>query len=120
MDIIFFDKKGWPVAYTRDSVHIYLWDGKPGAYLDGNLVYSFGGRHLGSFEDGWLRDPWGNCVFFTENATGIGPAKPVTSVKPIKGVERVLPVKNIREILDVSPVKTMDWLRLSGRFFKQL
>lgn len=107
MAIDFYDKSGTPIAYMEDGKHIYLFSGKPVAYLSGNAVYSFLGSHLGWFENGWIRDKGGQCVFFTSDADG-RPVKPVKQVKPVKGVKQVKPVK---------PVKSLSWSNLSEQQF---
>ena len=65
-EIDFYDHDGQPIAYTQDRVHIYTFSGDPVAYLDGDSVYSFSGKHLGWFVDGWIRDnygKWGRTPF---------------------------------------------------------
>ena len=115
----FYDYHGVPVAYTEDNETIYLFTGEPVAYFYENTVYSFSGVHLGWFEDGWIRDLYGACVFYTENATGSGPVKPVKCVRPVKCVKYVKPVKCVREIKRVKAVNTLSWSRLSGTSFFQ-
>ena len=73
----FYDSYGTPVAYTEDDESIYLFKGNPVAYFYENKVYGYNGHHFGWYENGWVRDKNGRCVFFTENATGSGPIKPV-------------------------------------------
>ena len=116
MTIDFYDKSGRPIAYMADGQHIYLFSGKPVAFLSGNAVYSFSGRHLGWFEDGWVRDKAGKCVFFTSDANG-GPVKPVKRVKPVKGVKQVKPVKGVKQVKAVKAVKSLSWSNLSGKQF---
>ena len=115
----FYDCYGVPVAYTEDNETIYLFTGEPVAYFYENAVYSFSGIHLGWFENGWIRDLFGASVFYTENATGSGPVKPVRCVRPVKGVKYVKPVKCVREIKRVKAVNTLSWSRLSGTSFFQ-
>jgi len=69
MEFIFYDLNGSPTAYTEDGTHIYFFSGEPVAYFVDESVYSFTGVHLGRFENGWIRDNNGDCVFFTEYAT---------------------------------------------------
>lgn len=80
MEILFYNESGVSAAYTEDGTHIYLFSGEPVAYIDGNSIFSFSGKHLGWYIQGWIRDNNGDCVFFTKEATG-GPVKPVKSVK---------------------------------------
>ena len=114
----FYDKSGAPVAYCEDGEHIYMFSGQPVAFLNEDTVYSFSGKHIGWFEDGWIRDKFGHCVFFTDEATS-GPVKPVKHVKPVKGVKHVKPVKGIKEVTSVKAVKSLSWSPLSGsQFFR--
>ena len=92
MERTFYGRSGNAIAYTEDGVHIYLFSGKPVAYLDGESVYSFGGRHLGWYLDGWIWDNHGYAVLFTEEATG-GPGRPGMSGKPGKGGKSGIPGK---------------------------
>ena len=68
----FYNSHGKPIAYLADEQHIFLFNGRPVAYLYDNKVYGFNGHHFGWFEDGWIRDKRGRCVFFTEDASGSG------------------------------------------------
>jgi hypothetical protein len=48
-DIDFYNSGGKAVAYISadDNLTIYLWSGKPCAYLDDGDIYGFNGKHLG-------------------------------------------------------------------------
>lgn len=115
--MVFYDNHGRPTAYTEDDIHIYLFTGEPVAYLDRDAVYGFNGHQFGWFENGWIRDLDGYCVFFTENATGSGPIKPVKHVCPVKCVKRVKPVKHIKRVRRIKAVKKLNWSQLSGVVF---
>ena len=115
--MVFYDNHGRPIAYTEDDVHIYLFTGEPVAYLDGDAVYGFNGHQFGWFENGWICDLDGYCVFFTENATGSGPVKPVKHVCPVKHVKRIKPVKHVKRVRRVKAVKKLSWSQLSGVVF---
>ena len=118
--MVFYDNHGRPTAYTEDDVHIYLFTGEPVAYLDGDAVYSFNGHQFGWFENGWIRDLQGYCVFFSENATGIGPARPVKRFCPVKRVKRVKPFKHVKAMRRTKAIKHSSWSQLSGVvFFEQ-
>ena len=72
-----YDRNGMPAAYIdSDREHIYLFDGRPAAYLYEDAVYGFEGAQYGWFEKGWVRDLDGYCVMFTDEARTQGPAKP--------------------------------------------
>lgn len=117
MYFTFYDKSGIPIAYSDDNDHIFLFSGESVAYLYGESVYGYNGRHLGFFIDGWIRDHHGDCVFFTDIAKGPGPVKPVKRVKPVKSVKSILPVKSVREVKPIKPITNLLWSNLSGKQF---
>ena len=62
-----FDGRGRRVAYIAEDLTIYLWSGKPAAYLEvgdeGAFdIYAFNGKHLGWFVGGVVRDHSGLVV----------------------------------------------------------
>ena len=65
--MVFYDNYGRPTAYTEDDIHIYLFTGEPVAYIDRDAVYGYNGRQFGWFQNGWIRDLNGCCVFFSES-----------------------------------------------------
>lgn len=76
-EISLFNSKGKPTAYidTEDGLTIYMWSGKPVAYLTKNGenldVYGFNGNHLGWYESGIIYDHKGNVVGFIKGAVDI-------------------------------------------------
>jgi hypothetical protein len=88
-----YDRSGRPVAYIDDDGEsVYLYSGKPVAWISGESLYAYSGAHLGWLHDGWVRDHSGNCVLFTENATGGGPMKPMRQMKPMRGMKLMRPM----------------------------
>lgn len=110
----FYDCTGAAVAYSDDGEAIYLYTGEPVAYLNSDSVFAYSGRHLGFFEDGWVRDHHGMCVFFSENSQG-GPVRPVRGVTPVRSARGVLPVRGVRQVPPVRAVRELGWSPLSGR-----
>ncbi|WP_182103770.1 4-fold beta flower protein [Niallia taxi] len=115
-EIVFYNKNGTAIAYSQDGQHIYTFTGKPVAYLYDVSVYSYSGKHLGRYENGWIRDNKGRCALFTSEASG-GPVKPVKKVKPIKSVKQVKPVKSVKSVKPVKPVSSLSWSDLSSENF---
>lgn len=115
----FYSREGAPIAYTEDNETIYLFTGEPVAYLYEDAVYSFNGKQLEWFENGWIRDLSGYCVFFTENATGSGPIKPVKHVCPVKSVKHIKPIKSVRKVKRIKAIKQLGWSNLKGVLFFQ-
>lgn len=115
--MVFYDCHGKPSAYTEDGTHIYLFTGEPVAYFDADAVYGFNGKHIGWFSDGWIRDLRGYCVFFTENATGFGPLKPLKQLCPLKSLKQLRPLKSLRELRHLRPFDSLSWSPQSGKQF---
>lgn len=116
MELTFYDSNGRPVGYTEDGVHIYLFSGEPIAYIDNRSVYSFSGRHLGRFGNGWIRDNNGRCVFFTQQAKG-GPMKPMKMMKPMKGMKQMKSMRGMKEMRPMKTVNSLSWSGLSREQF---
>ena len=118
--LTFYSRTGTPVAYSQDGTHIYLFNGEPVGYFASESIYSYSGKHLGRFQDGWVRDNQGRCVFFTPSTMGSGPVKRVKKVKPVKSVKRVKPAKSVKQVKPVKPVNSLSWSELSSEsFFSQ-
>ena len=114
----FYDSTGRAVAYTEDNENIYLYNGIPVAYLFNKLVYNYHGIQLGRFENGWIRDKDGFCVFFTDNANSNGLVMPVKHVRPVKGLKQLKPLKRLRHVPALKVRDNMSWSNISGeRFF---
>lgn len=59
------------------------------------------------FENEWIRDNNGQCVFFTENDTG-GAMKPIKMMRPMKSMKQMKPMR---------PMDSLSWSELSGEQF---
>ena len=115
----FYDRNGKPVAYTEDEIHVYLFTGEPVAYFVEDAVYGFNGKHLGWLYNGWIRDLHGECVFFSENASG-GPGKPARYARPAKYAKYAKPAKAARQARYARAAFSPCWSALSGtQFFAQ-
>lgn len=93
-EIALYDSEGDAVAYVdtgRDS-NIYLWSGKPVAYLNEHSIYGFNGKHVGWLENGIVRDHEGLIVGFVDGATHA-----VTKLPPLKGSQELTPSKALRQ-----------------------
>ena len=116
----FYSSTGNPVAYCEDGEHIFLYSGKPVAYFYKNVVYGYNGKVYGWFENGWVRDLNGSCVFFTEDADGSGPLKPLKGLHPLKGLKELIPLKGLKELIPLKAMNNLEWSNLSGeQFFQQ-
>lgn len=116
-ELNFYDAQGMAVCYVDDGEHLYAFTGEAIAYLEGDRVYSYSGRFLGWFEDGWLFDQENRPLFHSEEAVG-GPLKPLRELRPMKELRGLRPLKGLREMPSLrplrggswSPLKLNDWL----------
>jgi hypothetical protein len=104
-----FNGDGAATAYIADDMTIYLWSGKPVAYLypvrnqDGFDVYGFNGKHLGWFTKGiaWNHDGDAAC--------GVRSVISLPKIEPIKSIKEIKPIKAIREISPIRPIFSRSW-----------
>lgn len=117
----FYDVKGAPAAYLdRDGEHIYLFDGRPAAYIHEDAVYGFDGTQYGWYEKGWVRDLKGCCVMFTEEARIGGPAKPSRQETPAKWARAARPCRRSRAAKCSKTACRADWSELTAdQFFRR-
>lgn len=119
MSGIFYNKKGSLIAYTEDNSDIFSFTGEPLAYIHEDSVYTYEGKHLGFYQDGWIMDKEGMCVFFNKNAKG-GPPRIMKDIGPVKSPKLKTPVKKPREDKPKKPELKQAWSELSSiKFFNQ-
>jgi len=113
-EISLFNSEGKATAYVADDddLTIYLWGGKPVAYLSGDNIYGFNGKHLGWCVKGIIRDHDGNVVGVTKNATTI-----YTENEPYKGYKEYKPYKSYKEYAPYKPYWSNNWSSSSFRMF---
>jgi hypothetical protein len=104
----FHDRNGNARIYSDDGINFYTWGGRPAAYLAGDNVYLYNGRHVGWFSNGCMYGHDGACMLFQQGARG-GPLKPLLNLKPLKGLKELLPLKSIRELAPLKPIFGSDW-----------
>lgn len=119
MSNIFYSKSGTPVAYIEDESHIFLFSGECVGYVYEDSIFSFNGRHLGFFRDGWLRDNNGKCVLFIKNAKN-GPERRRKDIGRVKNLKAKIPFKKPREKQPKKLEIKQEWSELSLlQFFDQ-
>ncbi len=116
--LTFYDRNGYPTAYTVGGSYIYLFDGKAAAYMYHGIIFTYSGKYLGWYENDWVYDDQGNYMFFTQHTTS-GPKVQVPARLPAYGVRSIRPLKSEREIYPDKAPKTGSWSPLSGLEFFQ-
>ena len=117
-EVTLFDGRGKAQAYVAmgDEMTIYLWSGKPAAYLDrdsagGFHIYGFNGKHLGWFVGGVARDHEGNA------ACAVKERLPTTEFEPFKAFKEFKPFKNFKEFAPFRPSFSTSWGDTPCRLF---
>ena len=111
-----FDGRGRAIAYIADDLTIFLWAGKPVAYLDrdnagGFHIYGFNGKHLGWFIRGIARDHKGNAACAEKEVLRS------TEFEPFKGFKEFKPFKSFKEFAPFRPTFSQDWSEMTCRLF---
>jgi len=119
MELTFYDRNGKPVAYTTENIDIYAFNGTILAYIEGDSVYSFSGKHLGWYIDYSIIDHNGYYFLFTEKSMG-GPFKPFKQLKPIKGFKQFKPFKGFKQYKPYKPYLKITWSNLTFEQFFEL
>jgi len=113
-----FDGRGRSVAYIAEDLTIYLWSGKPVAYLDrdssgGFHIYGFNGKHLGWFFRGVARDRSG------DGACAVKEVLSSTQMEPMKSMKQMLPMKGMKEMAPMQPMFSSSWSGTPCQIFLQ-
>jgi len=109
-EVTIFDSEGKARAYIdyNDDATIYLWNGKPVAFLENDgsdmCVFGFNGNFLGWFEYGIVRDENGDAVGARKGATNM-----ITSIEPIKSIQEISPIRPITPITPIKPIFNNSW-----------
>ncbi len=94
-EISLFNLNGKAVAYVDtddDDLTIYLWGGKPVAYISDGNIYGFNGKHLGWWVKGIIRNHDGDVIGATKEATNMP-----TEFEPFKSFKEFRPFKSLKE-----------------------
>ena len=116
-EVTLFDGQGNASAYIAldEKLTIYLWNGKPTAYLEsdsagGFHVYGFNGKHLGWFVAGVARDHEGNA------ACALKDRLQATQFEPFKDFKEFKPFKAFKEFAPFRPFFSSSWGDTPCRF----
>jgi hypothetical protein len=103
-DVSLFNYEGKAEAYVAldEELTIYLWSGKPVAYLEaddagGFHVYGFNGKHLGWFVKGVIWDHGGKAACATEDAIQS------PQFEPFKSFKQFVPFKSFKQFAPFRP-----------------
>ena len=97
-EIGLFNRNGMATAYIAADKTVYLWEGLPVAYLHGEMVYGFNGRHLGWYVNNAMHDLNGKRV-----------GAPTGGIEPAKGAKQAKPAQGAREAVHARPIFSSEW-----------
>jgi hypothetical protein len=111
------DRSGQVCAWLDGQVIRDL-RGRVTAFVSGSQVVGMHRQHVGSFQDGNIRDRRGAVVGWVEGATG-GPIKPIPSVPPVPPIGSVPPIPPIPPIAPIPPIGSPSWSAMTWQQFIQ-
>ncbi|WP_019905942.1 4-fold beta flower protein [Methylobacterium sp. 77] len=114
--IEFFDRNGSEAAFCHDGQSLYLWNGRPAAFIHDDKVYAYDGRFIGWADRGWISDEDGACLLFEHDAVG-GPQKPKRQGKSSPGPRGAKPQRGEARPAPARPTAIPAW---SDRVFSDL
>lgn len=105
-EITIFDHQGEAVAYvdTDEEATVFMWSGRPVAYISGTNIFGFNGKHLGWISQGILYDHEGYGVGFFKNATTT-----LTQLESLKGLKQLKPLRSLKELEPLRPLFSSYW-----------
>lgn len=112
-----FDAQGRATAYIDDDMTIYLWSGKPVAFIypdtshEVSDIYGFNGKHLGWFIKGIARGNDGSAE------CGVKSVVSPPQVGPLKSPKEYKPPKALLERRPLTPNFSQSWSDTPCRVF---
>jgi hypothetical protein len=83
--------------------------GRAIGFLNGSAVHAYGtGRHVGHFDDGFIRDRSGYAAAFISGASS-GPTTPIPQIPPIPPVPHIAPIRPIPHTPGVPGIPHLSW-----------
>lgn len=112
-----WDAHGDPIAYIDDDKEsVFFYDGTPIAWIAGNCLYTYRGRLLGWYYEGWIFGADGKCVLFGERAQP-GATKPFRKNVGDRTDKTVCPSRSSRDTMRKRPIRASVWSGTSARAF---
>ncbi|MDN7865052.1 hypothetical protein QZM19_16810 [Burkholderia multivorans] len=105
-----YQKNGAVYAWLDEtSGRILDLRGKNLAFVDGDSVYGWNGRHIGWWQDGHIRDQNGAVAMFTDVASNLGVVAPVKAVRPVQPIKSIAPIRPVKSVKPIRPVRQLSW-----------
>ena len=105
-----FDEHGKTVSWLSKDV-IYDLGGEEIAFIKDKAVFTYDGKYVGIFENGFFRDKSGHAVAFLTGAYG-GPKLPTPEIPPVPPVPAKHPVPSSPPAMSEDPTVKSKWSRI--------
>lgn len=106
-----FSQKGTVIAWMKEGA-LYGIKGEPEAFLSGENVITYAGRHCGIFRDNFFRDHAGDVTGFLNGAHG-GPKLPPPQIPPPAPMAGTAPMKPDSPMPPAQHIPTFAWSALA-------
>lgn len=105
-EVSFYDVNGVAAAFIdSENMTVYLWDGEPVAYVKGESLYGFNGKHLGWFTESMIWNNQGRPLGYMADAAN----RAVQPITEPKGAKHALPKRAKRQQPTASITLKADW-----------
>lgn len=108
---VFYNRYGAPMLRLLSNGRLVSFKGKSiGFTPDGVNLFNYSGNFVGWFENGVIRDQFGNTVGFGENANDYpAPFLPFKQFKPFPNFVEFEPFRPVTQFVPFRPFKTYAW-----------
>jgi hypothetical protein len=110
MSIAIYNRNGRVIGWLDGKVLRDI-SGRHRAFVYDNNVFTYSSVHLGTFQNGYIRDNRGNAVAFIDGAKG-GPLPPLPSLPPLAPLFPLAPISPIPPVPPVAPIPSLSWSEL--------
>jgi hypothetical protein len=103
-----FDSVGRAVAFLRDDARVISLTGQHVAWIRGQHIYDYQGRHRGWWYGDHARGPDGGVMVWLRNAR-LGIVRPIPQIPPIPPIPAIPPLRPLPSLPPLKPLKRMGW-----------
>ena len=112
-----FNRGGEAQFYIEDKV-IYDYAGRPLAFVDGDDIVRYTGKHIGWYCDGWMRDTSGYAIGFIRSARD-GLEMPQLKEPPVTPSSKCPPIPPVARLWPRPPAFVEKWsVRILSQFLR--
>lgn len=108
-----YDAKGKVYGWVdRQTGRIINLRGKHVAFVDGDSVFSWNGKHIGWWQNDHIRNQSGQVAVFLRGASGLGPAIPALAATPARPAIAAVPARPALSARPARSARKTSWAPL--------